>query len=79
LKRLAVIIPGILTPEDLAKKIDHMMSFVSSDTEVQAFLFSGATRSIKAGGDVSSLAGETRDIAIEVEKVRNIYGKPPQR
>lgn len=69
MKRLAVIIPGILTPEDLAKKIAHMMSFVSSDTEVQAFLFSGATRSIKVGGDVSLLAGETRDIAIEVEKL----------
>jgi len=68
LKRLAVVIPGILPPEDLAKKVAHMQKFVSSKTEIKAFLFSGLTRSIKVGGDVSLLAGETKTIAIEVEK-----------
>lgn len=68
MKRLAVIIPGILTSEDLNKKVDHMMSLVAPDTDVKAFLFSGPTRSIKVGGDVSLLAGETKAIAIEVEK-----------
>ncbi|MCK5539572.1 MAG: hypothetical protein KAI69_01480 [Deltaproteobacteria bacterium] len=68
MKRLAVIIPGILTPKELVKKVDHMMRFVSPGTEVKAFLFSGHTRSIKVGGDVSLLAGETKAIAIEVEK-----------
>ena len=68
MKRLAVIVTGILTPEELAKKVEHMMMrFVSSETEVKAFLFSGPTRSNKVGGDVSLLAGETKDIAIKVD------------
>lgn len=68
MKRLAVVIPGILTPEDLAKKVAHMKKFVSPKTEIKAFLFSGHTRSIIVGGDVSLLAGETMAIAIEAEK-----------
>ncbi len=66
--RLAVIIPGILTEEDLAKKTGHMLQYVSLDTEIKVFLFSGDTRSIKVGGDVSLLAPETKAIAIEAEQ-----------
>ena len=68
MKRLAVLIPGILTPEYLAARVDHLKKFVSADTEITPLVFSGPTRDIKVGGDVSLLAAETRQIAIDVEK-----------
>ena len=68
MKRLAVLIPGILTPEYLAARVNHLKKFVSSDTEIKPLVFSGPTRDIKVGGDVSLLAAETREIAIEVER-----------
>lgn len=68
MKRLAVLIPGILTEEYLAARVNHLKKFVSADTEIKPLVFTGATRDIKVGGDVSLLAPETREIAIEVEK-----------
>ena len=68
MKRLAVLIPGILTEEYLAARVNHLKKFVSADTEIKPLVFTGATRDIKVGGDVSLLAPETREIAMEVEK-----------
>ncbi len=68
MKRIAVLIPGILTPESLAARVDHLKKYVSPGTEIEPLVFSGPVRDIKVGGDVSLLAGETRQIAIDVEK-----------
>ena len=68
MKRIAVLIPGILTEGSLAARVNHLKKFVSPNTEIRPLVFSGTVRDIKVGGDVSLLAGETRQVAIDVEK-----------
>lgn len=67
MQRLAVIIPGELDQRDIDLRVRHMRRYVSPQEKVVPFSFKGEVRGIKTGADVSLLAAETMDLAIQAE------------
>jgi allantoin racemase len=67
MKQLAVIIPGELDAGALGLRVRHMKRFAVS-SEIVPLIFKGTIRGIKTGGDVSLLAQETMELAIQAEK-----------
>jgi len=67
MRRLAVVIPGELDAEALMLRVRHIKRFATS-SEVVPMTFKGTIRGIKTGADVSLLARETMELAIQAEK-----------